>query len=278
MPKIGMASSGMVMANWLDALKAAAENNFDAFEITCVFPSANPQDIEPEAIAEAREILKSSGMEVCVHAPFFEINIAAYCRSIREVSIRLINEAADLCHALDGTVLVVHSGNYTYSLADATRHNHPAMEIQWNSNIDALKRINAHANAKDVTVCLENIAIDESAIDRSFADLLEIREKVGDSLRFTLDMGHSRLSGGTANGIQALGKAIRHIHLTDNYGKKDDHLPLGDGDYDYSEFIDFLKNFDHIITLEVIGIGTDPEPVLRARQAFQDLLTARPVP
>jgi sugar phosphate isomerase/epimerase len=272
MPKIGMSSSAMIMANWLDALKAAAQNDFDAFEITCVFPSADPQDISSETLAEAREILQQNPMEICVHAPFFEINIAAFCKSIQEESIRIIETSIDLCRALNGKALIVHNGNYTYHFPDATRHTHPALEIQWASNIAALGHINAYANERGITVCLENIAIDDTSIDRCFADLLEIREAVGNSLKFTLDMGHSRLSEGTAEGIRVLGDAIGHVHLSDNFGEKDDHLPLGDGNYDYSDYIDFLKNFDHVITLEVIDIGTDPEPVLRCRRALQKLL------
>ena len=79
MPKIGMGSSAMVMADWLDALKAAADIGYDAFEISCVFPSADPENILPASIDAAREILAENQMGLCVHAPFFEINIAALC-------------------------------------------------------------------------------------------------------------------------------------------------------------------------------------------------------
>ena len=275
MPKIAMCSSAMIMADWLDAFKAAARNDFEAFEITCVFPSADPQEIKPEALDEARKILARKPMAICVHAPFFEINIAAYRKSIRKESIRAVESAIELCHALDGETLVVHNGDYTYDIPGATRHDHPAFEMQWAANIEALKKINAYANERGVTACLENIIIGGTSIDRCYEDLLEIREAVGDSLKFTLDFGHSRLSQGTAEAIQTLGSAIGHIHLSDNFGEKDDHLPLGDGNYDYSEFIDFLKNFKHVITLEVIGLGTDPEPALRCRRGMQALFGCR---
>ena len=271
MPKIAMCSSSMIMADWLDAFKTAAEDDYDAFVVTCVFPSADPQDIKLEALDEAREILKKTPMEICVHAPFFEINIAAYCKSIREASIRLIESSIDLCHALTGKALIVHNGDYTYDIPNATRHNHPALEIQWAANIDALKQINAYANDRGITVCLENIIINATSIDRCYEDLLEIRQAVGDSLKFTLDMGHARLSQGTAEAIQTLGGAIGHIHLSDNFGEKDDHLPLGDGNTDYSDYVGFLKNFENVITLEVIDVGTDPEPALRWRRAVQEL-------
>jgi sugar phosphate isomerase/epimerase len=272
MPKIAMCSASMIMADWLDAFKAAARNDFDAFEITCVFPSADPQDINPQALDEAREILTQKPMAICVHAPFFEINIAAYNKSIRRESIRIVESSIDLCHALDGKALIVHNGDYTYDIAGATRHNHPALEIQWASNIEALKEINAYANDRGITICLENIIINDTSIDRCYEDLLEIREAVGDSLKFTLDMGHSRLSQGTAEAIQILGDAIGHIHLSDNFGEKDDHLPLGDGNYDYADYVGFLKNFEHVITLEIIDVGTDPEPALKCRRAIQKLL------
>ncbi len=272
MPKIGMPSSTMIMVDWLDALKAAIENDFDAFEISCVFPSAEPDNIKPETLSEAKSIVADSEIEICVHAPFLEINIAAFYQSIREQSIRIIESSIDLCHELDGRVLITHSGNYTYNFPDATRHNHKALELQWNSNIEALKRINGYANDRGITVCLENTAIEDNHIDRCYTDLLEIRDAVGDSMRFTLDMGHARLSEGASEAIRTLGDAIGHIHLSDNFGEKDDHLSLGDGNYNYSEFADFLKNFDRIITLEVINIGADPAPVVRCREALAKLL------
>ncbi len=68
-----------------------------------------------------------------------------------------------------------------------------------------------------------------------------------------------------------MGENIRHIHLTDNFGENDDHLPLGDGNYDYTEFAGFLRDFPYTITLEVVKEGTSPEPMLRARDAFRGL-------
>ena len=272
MPKIAMCSASMIMVDWLDALKTAVQNDFDAFEITCVFPSADPLDIKPGALAEAKAILQQHPMEICVHAPFFEINIAAFSKTIRDASIRITKAAIDMCHALNGKTLIIHNGDYTYKISGATRHNHPAREMQCAFNLAALQNINAYANDKGVTVCLENIIINDTSIDRCYADLLEIRAAVGDSLKFTLDMGHSRLSQGTAEAIRILGDAIGHIHLSDNFGEKDDHLPLGEGNYDYSDYVGFLKNFEHVITLEVIDVGIDPEPALKCRRALRELL------
>jgi sugar phosphate isomerase/epimerase len=269
-----MSSSAMIISPWIDALKVAAAHGFDAFEISCVYPSADPDNTSVEMIAEAQDIRQKTGMEICVHAPFFELNIAAFCQRIRAESVRIIEKSIDMCAALEGKVLIAHCGDFTYNLPQrASEYGSQAMAIQWNYNIESLKRINDYANSKGITVCLENIGFNTSSIDRSYEDLLKIQASVGDTLQFTFDMGHARLSQGASEGIHLLGRHIRHIHLTDNLNENDDHLPLGDGDTDYSEFGDFLKNFPYIITLEVIEISSDPAPVLRAKDAMIDLLS-----
>ena len=272
MPKIAMPGSSMFLAPWFESLKIAAENNFDAFEVVIIVPSADLDIITPKEIENAREISEKAGMEICVHAPFFEINIAAFCKGIREESVRYMKKAIDFCDNLGGKILTVHTGKYTYEFPPGiTKDNNSIKKMQWNYNIESLKIINDYAVSKGITVCLENIGID--TIDETFEHLLEIRQAVGESLKFTLDIGHARLfsDGGVEKGIKLLGDNIRHIHFTDNNGEKDDHLPIGDGNSDYSSFIDFIKNFKHIVTLEVVDIGQNPEPILRSREYFNRL-------
>jgi sugar phosphate isomerase/epimerase len=262
----------MILAPWTQALQVAAENEFDAFEIDVAFPSADLDSITPDDIRHARRIAEEAEMEICVHAPFFELNIAAYCRGIRDESVRYIQKSVDLCADLGGEVLVVHSGKYTYAVRPGeTRANNMGMHVQWKNNIDSLKRITEYAASRGVIVCLENLAF--SAIDRTFEDLLEIRDAVGEELQFTLDIGHARLKtpGGVKEGLRVLGEHIRHIHFTDNNGEYDDHLPIGDGNFDYSEFFDVIRAFPHIVILEVVDIGTDPAAILKSREYFRSL-------
>jgi sugar phosphate isomerase/epimerase len=267
-----MPSGAMVLAPWTKAIQAAAENNFDAFEVVMVYPSVDSDSITPQEIVKAKAISEKKGMEICVHAPFFELNIAGFCRGIRDTSVRYIKKAADLCAALGGEILIVHAGNYIYNFPPGTTpDNYPLMKTQWDNNIESLKKINDHANDKGIIVCLENIG--DKAIDKTFEDLLEMRLAVGDSLQFTLDIGHARLyvQGGVEKGFKILGDNIRHIHFTDNNGTQDDHLPIGDGNSDYSGFISFIRAFPYIVTLEVLDIGYDPAAIIKSRDYFTKL-------
>jgi sugar phosphate isomerase/epimerase len=262
----------MMAARWINPLREAAANGFNAFEITCVFPSAEPENTPKEVIAKARDILEKSGMEVCVHAPFFDMNIAAFSPGIRKASVEITKKTVDFCAEVGGKTMILHSGTQTYEqIKGIPKEENPLFKIQWDYNIESIKQINDYATGKGITVCLENIGF--NSVDQCFQDLIEIRKKVGSDLQFTLDFGHARLREGAEKGIQMLGDNIRHIHLHDNFGKNDDHLPVGDGNFDYSAYIDFFKRFPHIITLEVSDIGREVQPMLRSRANFQKLLS-----
>ncbi len=266
-----MPSSAMVLAPWTKAIKAAAANNFDAFEVVMVYPSVDPDSITPHNISKAKAISEKNCMEICVHAPFFELNIAGYCRGIRDASVSYIKRAADFCAALGGEILIVHAGKYIYNFPPETPDNYPLMKTQWQNNIESLRKINDYANDKGIIVCLENLGY--KSIDKTFEHLLEMRQAVGDSLKFTLDIGHARLyaEGGVERGFKVLGDNIRHIHFTDNNGTQDDHLPIGDGNFDYSGLMSFIRVFPHIVTLEVLDIGYEPATIIRSRDYFTKL-------
>jgi sugar phosphate isomerase/epimerase len=271
MPKIGMPSCAVLSAPLKKAVEIGAENDFDAFEINCLLPTVNLDLFTPENIAELRNIAEVVNMEFCVHAPFFELNIAALNQGIRKESVNYVNKSIELCADLGGSVVIVHSGEYTYRIGpDASRDNNPNMNRQWNNNIESLKKINEHAVNQGVIVCLENLGF-EKEVAKSFEDLIETQNAMGKSLQFTLDLGHARLNANIQEGIDTLGDSIRHIHLTDNFGEKDDHLPPGEGDSDYSGVAEYLKSYPHIVTLEVVAYGIDPGPMIRGREFFNQL-------
>ena len=265
MPEIAMTSYAMEESSYVEALLFVAENGFDAFEVNIYFPAVDLDNWNWNEIEAIKKISQNEEIEISVHAAFYELNMAAFLKGIREESIRYINMSIDLCHELGGEVVTVHPGKFTYELEPgASLNTDPLMKIQWDHNIESLKRINAHAESRGITLCLENLGWNYVA--QSFEDMLKIRDEVGDTLQFTLDTGHARINseGGAAEGFRVLGENIRHIHLSDNYGKEDDHLPIGEGNTDYSTIFHFIKDFPHIITLEIETPGLDPNPILKS--------------
>jgi sugar phosphate isomerase/epimerase len=277
-----MSSCAMEDSPCVKALKVAAENGFDAFEVNIYFPSINLDNWNWNEIESLKKISRDAEIEISVHAAFYELNMAAFLKGIREESVRYINKSIDFCHELGGEVITVHPGKFTYDVPPgASVDTDPLMKIQWDHNIESLKRINAFAESKGVTLCLENLGWNEVA--QSFEDMLKIRDEVGDTLQFTLDIGHARINsdGGVEEGFRVLGDNIRHIHFSDNYGKEDDHLPIGEGNTDFSRFFHLIRNFPHIITLEIVVPDPDPSPILKSLaylRKLEETMGSNPLP
>jgi sugar phosphate isomerase/epimerase len=274
MPLIGMAGSTVMLMPALEALKLAVDLQFEAFEIFGEFPQCVFDELTGEARREAAELVEHSGIAVAVHAPFSSLNYSALNPGIRAESVRQTLQAVDLCAELGGRVVIVHTGEHV--LSARVREQAPyADKLAWENNVTCLRTIAAFAQARGVTLCLENIGFEPEHMDRSVADLLRIREEVnqgGVEIFFTLDIGHARLNGELDLAIAEMGPHVRHLHFTDNFGQRDDHVIIGEGNFDYAPHLDFFRFFEGIITLEVVGIGADPTPALKSREFMRSLL------
>ena len=268
MPKIGMAGSSVMLMPALDALSLAIQHEYDAFEIFAEFPQCVASEMTARERDEGARLVKASGIALAVHAPFTSLNIAALNPGARRESVRQTIDAIDLCADLGGENVVVHDGEYVY-------RNKQAMELQWDYNIESLRQCAEHAERRGVRLCLENIGFEPEHTDRCANDLVRIANEVDrEALWFCLDIGHARLNNELDDAIEKMGPRIRHIHFTDNDGVKDDHYVIGEGNFDYKPHLDFFRNFEHIMTLEVINVGTDPGKALASREYVKKLLAS----
>lgn len=74
----------------------------------------------------------------------------------------------------------------------------------------------------------------------------------------TLDVGHAQVSGhNPASYIDVLRDELYHVHLHDNYGTIDEHLPLGEGVIDYVGIIQLLRKIDYlgVVNLEFTPVS-----------------------
>ncbi len=272
MPLIGMAGSSVMRLNLTDGLQAAADCGFDAFELFAEFPQCNCDEVTEAQREKARELAQSAGLAVAVHAPFTSLNIAALNPGIRTESVRQTLDAIDLCADIGGKRVVVHNGRFILPQRMADRAP-DAFKLQRHYNVESIKEIAARAQAKNVTICLENIGFESDSIDRDLNDMLAIRDEVASpALAFCIDIGHARLNGELPEVIEKLGPPARHIHFTDNFGKRDDHVVIGEGNFDYTPHLDFFRNFPDIMTLEVFNVGADPTPAKKSLEHVRKLL------
>jgi sugar phosphate isomerase/epimerase len=73
-------------------------------------------------------------------------------------------------------------------------------------------------------------------------------------VRFCFDAGHANAFGGAPLGLwmDALGDFLGEIHIHDNHGTADEHLPVGEGNIPFLGLFSILrqKNLRPILTVE----------------------------
>lgn len=118
-----------------------------------------------------------------------------------------------------------------------------------------------------------NIMLMYEPVD-SLHDTVKNARKILDEvpgLMFHLDIGHANLHGKSPEDfIEAFHKKIVHVHLHDNDGRCDLHLPIGSGTIDWKSVVSKLKqHYDGTITLEIFS--RDRNNVLKSRERLIDL-------
>lgn len=275
MPLIGMAGASVMLMPMIEALKLAIAHEFEAFEVFGEFPQCVCDEVSGKERREGRALVESSGIALAVHAAFNSLNMAALNPGVRRESVKQVKDAIDLCADMGGRVVVTHNGEYVTS-EHIRKEVSAAGQIQWDYNVESLKSCAAHAKERGVILCLENIGFEPDHMDKNADDMRRIRDQVDEpALAFCIDIGHARLNHELPAVIAKLGPFCGHIHFTDNFGKKDDHVIIGQGNFDYTPHLDFFRSFPHIITLEAVKVGLDPAPALQSREHVRRLLAGQ---
>ena len=88
---------------------------------------------------------------------------------------------------------------------------------------------------------------------------------------FHLDIGHANLNNNSPiEFIEAFHSKMKHVHMHDNDGIRDLHLPIGCGNVDWQKTISALKKYyDGTITLEIFS--SDRDFVLLSKRKLKKL-------
>src|SRR5262249_16139162 len=106
-----------------------------------------------------------------------------------------------------------------------------------------LEHLVLHAKHVGVTLCVENTLSEmgQPAYLRSFVEETRLT-----GLRFNFDIGHAYMGDEPeaeriAKAFEPMGELVAGVHLHDNHGEKDEHLPPYDGSIDWESAIAVLN-------------------------------------
>jgi len=229
-----------------DEIRAVAALGFDYLELCLDPPGALPETLRPR-LAAVRSVLDGEGLALpVVHLPTF-VWLADIYASIREASVAEVLKALELAAELGVTKAVLHPG-YLTGLLNFTP------DVGGGYAAETLERVLAGAADLGVTVCLENLFPRAGHMYRpeEFAACLAAHA----GLMMTLDLGHANIRA-PRDRVRAFVAAARgrigHLHIGDNNGREDEHLPLGAGRLDATAALGEVKaaGYDGTMTLEI---------------------------
>jgi sugar phosphate isomerase/epimerase len=235
----------------LKEIQEIGEMGFDYMELTMDPPEATPQKIMAQKRA-IKKLLNQYRMGIVGHLPTFLWTSDLY-ESFRRVSLQENFDALEAAAELGIEKIVLHPGVITgLGKLLAERAKGYAME--------AIRAILKKSIGLGVTLCIENMFPQAHFLSQppEFQSVFDTFPE----LRLTLDIGHANLGGGRNRSfefIQHYGHRIGHVHANDNFGKEDNHLPIGAGIIDVERILRELKEaqYDETITLEVFSRDRD---------------------
>lgn len=180
--------------------------------------------------------LKDRGILCTAHAPFMDLSPGGYDKKIRSISREKIKRAVEMAHRLNAINIVCHPG-YNKWFFDGNE------QLWLDNSIETWTEILSEAKGGPA-VLLENIF--EEIPDTLIALFGYFK---GKELYFCFDSGHFNLFSRVP--LEAwlipLKNRIKEMHLHDNHGASDEHLPIGRGTFRFRELRDFIKQLSGIV-------------------------------
>ncbi len=196
-----------------------------------------------------------------MHAPFMDLCPGAVDIKVREVTLCRFNQMLQVAQVLKPECIVFHSGYEKWKYALAT-------DLWLQKSLETWRPLNEKAQSIGVKIAIENIFEDCPA------NLgLLMREMDSGNFGICFDTGHCNLFSKVPlnEWLDSLGPYIIELHLHDNDRSADQHLPIGDGTFDFRALFSALKTKAPIIhTIE----AHSPERVLKSMSRLDELISS----
>jgi sugar phosphate isomerase/epimerase len=251
MPKLGnMANPSEDTAEEIERI---GKLGFDFTEITIEGPKAFPENLRRNK-AKILRTLKKYRLFAIGHTMWWS-DLGSPYESVREGWVRTGEEAIDVAKELGIKLVNFHFDSIPSMLLRDRKTRRKILD----NYVRSLTELVAYGKGLGVGVMLENGA--SNAIFSSVATYKYVVDRV-EGLGIHLDVGHAFIHGGMKNVlglISTFKKRIVHVHIHDNYGKRDDHLPLGTAKIEYEAVAKALKRigYDRTLTFEVFTRDRD---------------------
>jgi sugar phosphate isomerase/epimerase len=279
-PKICLSTYCLFLEmSFREAILFAVKHGFEGIELLCEIYDAWPTHLTEEDRIFIRDICEENRLPLSLHSPSIGNNIASHNPGQRRESIRQLKETIALAGELGGQVVTVHPGRVAFFRLLSDQSDSPySLKVMkgeaYRFLLDGLRECASLAQERGVVLCVENMGHLANDAIHTVEELRKLIDEVAHpSVKVTLDLSHAHIEGRISHSIETLQPHIRHVHVSDNFGRESSHFELGKGNIDLRPAVSFLKAFDGMIVLEVIDPEDAKGPVLRSREYLENILS-----
>jgi sugar phosphate isomerase/epimerase len=217
--------------------------------------------LDQSLLIKVAQTLKEMSLRPYIHAPFFDLNVGALDTAVRQLSLQRLFQALSFATQLNATLMVIHPG--------VDKWRYPNLDQVWLTNArTSFQALTEQAVCSDCRLAIENIYEESPSL------LVQLVKEI-DSEWFghCFDAGHWHLFGKNtmSEWLEAIASKLLHLHLHDNYGVTDDHLPMGEGRINFKPLQAKLRNMSKLpsMTLEAHSLEHLIQSLPRAKALVQ---------
>ena len=217
--KIGFSTLALFMSSLEQCLETASKDGFQLMEILCEGPYW-PRNVLA-ADKNNFEAFYSHDIDVFLHSPTIDLNPGSLNPGIREETLKQLKETINFAVEIDAKAITTHPGLIH-------RFDERVRAYGVKHAIETLTKANDYAMERGIKFSVENMPNRYAYFCNSAEEHNFFIDECGSYA--TVDTGHANTTDDVKSFFKM--KKIAYYHLNDNNGEKDEHLPLGDGNFD----------------------------------------------
>ena len=229
--------------NLISEIDWIGRNGFDYIDLTIEAPGAAPESTDWNLV---RQAISDSGLAVICHAPPY-LPIENPSPLVRKAALDELRRCIDAAQIVGAPLCSTHFMGWPRHLSEKDGYEY------YRQLYTILVK---HGEDRGVAVAMENMPYNKHQLKH----FREIFQRVP-NLKLLLDVGHVNVQTArslTRDYLFALADRLAHVHLSDNDGERDLHLPPGaptSGGINLPQEVRDLRSFryDSTITVEVFG-------------------------
>jgi sugar phosphate isomerase/epimerase len=194
-------------------------------------------------VSRLGDTLKKGGRTYTFHAPYMDLAPGGADSKIRKATQERLEHVLHLAALIRPEIVVFHP-EYEH-----WRHGE-AFDLWFQGSVEMWSPLVKEAERYGVTLALENV------FEQGPDTIKKLLQKINSPrCGFCFDTGHWLVFSKKDwhEWLEALGNRLVEVHLHDNDGETDQHLPPGDGQFDFIGFLRHLRTrqLSPLYTLEV---------------------------